>query len=315
MDSGVPDQSAKTVLITGGNSGIGLQSALAIAARGARVLLACRNPAKAAWAVQQVASVATMVEPRAVPLDLGDLGSVRACAAELLDDEMAIDVLMLNAGVMAMPRSWTVDGFEVHFGTNHLGHFALAGLLMPKVLTAPAPRVVTTASLAHRWGRVRWQDPNWNGRFYSSTLAYGQSKVANLLFMRELDRRARAADAKLISVAAHPGAAHTNLATQQDNLAVRWFYDFLRRYGTQSAEQGALPLLYAATMPGVRGGSYFGPDGLLELHGNPTNAVMSATARNATAAQRLWGLSERLTGVSWDVGRVSADEIRPTRDH
>ena len=160
-----PDQSAKTVLITGANSGIGLQVALALAGRGARVLLACRRADKAASAVAAVSAEATGPQPRAVALDLADLASVRGCAAELLAHGQCIDVLILNAGVMAMPRSRTTDGFETHFGTNHLGHFAFAGLIMPLVLAAGAPRVVTTSSLAHRVGRIRWHDPNWSSRF------------------------------------------------------------------------------------------------------------------------------------------------------
>jgi NAD(P)-dependent dehydrogenase (short-subunit alcohol dehydrogenase family) len=289
----------KTALITGANSGVGLSSALALAQRGARVILGCRNASKAAEATREVAAVARGSEPTWVQVDLADLASVRAAAEELQADGEAIDILMLNAGVMAMPRSRTADGFEVHFGTNHLGHFALAGRLLPLLVAARAPRVVTTASLAHRVGRMRWHDPNWSGRFYSASLAYGQSKLANLLFMRELDRRARGAGSDLLSVAAHPGSAHTNLASQAGNRVVQWIYEGLRKLATQPAERGALPLLHAATAPGIPGGSYWGPSGPLEAFGQPAPAAMSRSARDDGAARRLWTLSEDLTGVSW----------------
>jgi NAD(P)-dependent dehydrogenase (short-subunit alcohol dehydrogenase family) len=293
----MPDQAGRTVLITGSNSGIGLESALALAARGARVLLACRDRGRAGSARARVAAAATGAAPEVLELDLADLASVRACGRGLLDAGTPVDVLMLNAGVMAMPRGRTADGFETHLGTNHLGHFALAGTLAPALLAAPAPRLVTTSSLAHRAGRVRWRDPQWTGRVYSATLAYGQSKLANLLFTRELDRRARAAGSALVAVAAHPGGAQTNLAHVHGNPLSRAFYDFMRPR-TQPAAQGALPQLYAATEP-VPGGSYWGPDGPLEYSGRPAPAATARAARDDRAARRLWELSEQLTGVRW----------------
>jgi NAD(P)-dependent dehydrogenase (short-subunit alcohol dehydrogenase family) len=297
--SDIPDQTGKVALITGANSGLGLHSAVALAARGAHVLMACRDPRRAAVAVEQVAAVASGPPPVAVQLDLADLGSVRAGAGKIAAQAPVIDLMLLNAGVMAMPRSRTADDFEIHLGTNHLGHFALAGRLIPQVLAAPAPRVVVTSSLGHWAGRIRWNDPNWTRRFYSSTLAYGQSKLANLLFMGELARRADASGSPLLVAAAHPGSAHTNLASHNDNPVVRTVYDLLRRYSTQPAEMGALPQLYAATMPDVVRADYWGPDGPFEFHGGPARASVSRAARDRVAGERLWTLSERLTGVSW----------------
>lgn len=307
----MPDQGDKTVLITGASSGIGLESAIEFAQRGARVVMACRPGDKAERALDRVAESAHDIAPQLVALDLADLSSVRACAHAVNQTEDRIDVLMLNAGVMAVPRSKTVDGFESHFGTNHLGHFALAGLLMPLVLASPEKRVVTTSSLAHWSGRIRWNDPNWTGRFYSPSLAYGQSKLGNLLFMRELDRRARAADLPLVSTAAHPGIAHTNLAHEHNNIFSRLFFDGFRRLGAQPADLGALPLLYAATVADVPGGSYWGPNGRLEVHGHPTRANASPAARDDAAAARLWALSTELTGVDWEdtmPNKASTDE-------
>jgi NAD(P)-dependent dehydrogenase (short-subunit alcohol dehydrogenase family) len=295
----VPDQAGKTVVITGANSGIGLEAARALAAAKARVVLACRDPGRAQQAVERVSDVARGPAPEAVPLDLADLDSVRACAASLRERIAVVDVLMLNGGVMAMPRSRTEDGFEIHLGTNHLGHFALAGQMIDQLLVAEAPRVVVTSSLAHWVGRVRWSDPNWTARWYSASLAYGQSKLANLLFVDELCRRVRAAGHHLLAVAAHPGSARTNLATQNQNPLVRATYGLLRARTTQSAADGALPLLHAAVAPGLKPGSYWGPSGPLELHGPAGPAARSRFARDASAARRLWEMSERLTGVRW----------------
>ena len=295
----IPDHTGKVALITGANSGLGLHSALALAARGAQVLMACRDPHRAAVAVEQVAAAASGPPPLVVQLDLADLSSVREAAETIGAQAPRIDLLMLNAGVMAMPRSRTADDFEIHFGTNHLGHFALAGRLISHVLASPEPRVVVTSSLGHRVGRMRWNDPNWSGRLYSSSLAYGQSKLANLLFMTELARRADACGSPLLVVGAHPGSAHTNLASHNDNPVVRGVYDLMRRYSTQPGEMGALPQLYAATMPDVVQADYWGPDGPFEFHGGPARASASRAARDQVAAERLWTLSECLTGVTW----------------
>lgn len=284
------------MLITGANSGLGLRSAEALAGRGARVLLACRNPGRAAEALSSVAAVASGAAPETVALDLADLDSVRAAAADIAARTSTIDVLLNNAGIMAVPHGRTKQGFELQLGTNHLGHFALTGLLLPVLQAAPAPRVVTTSSQVHRAGRMRWDDLQWERR-YERWRAYGQSKLANLLFMRELGRRADAAGWPLLSVAAHPGWAATHL---QSGAGVTKKLSALgNRFLAQSAAMGALPQLYAATMPDVASGEYFGPDGRFERAGYPTRVGCTAAARCDPDAVRLWEESERLTGVTY----------------
>jgi NAD(P)-dependent dehydrogenase (short-subunit alcohol dehydrogenase family) len=298
----IPDQTARTVLITGSNSGLGLRSAEALARAGARVLLACRNPAKAAEALTAVEACATTAAPSVVPLDLADLASVEAAADEVGRRVDRLDVLMNNAGVMAVPLSRTADGFEMQFGTNHLGHFALTGRLLPLLLAADAPRVISTSSQAHRMGRMRWDDLQWRKR-YSKWMAYGQSKLANLLFTLELDRRAKAERTSLLAAAAHPGYAATHLQAKGPELAGQKLagrvMDLGNRLVAQSDAEGALPQLYAATMPDVSGGDYFGPDGLFERVGAPTKVGRKRAARDTDAAQRLWEISERDTGVTY----------------
>jgi NAD(P)-dependent dehydrogenase (short-subunit alcohol dehydrogenase family) len=304
----MPDQSGRSVLITGANSGLGLRSAEALAAHGARVLMGCRNEARAEAARHQVATKATGPEPVVVRLDLADLGSVAACAEEVGATVERLDVLMNNAGVMRIPLSRTTEGFEMQFGTNHLGHYALTGRLLPVLLraeaaTAPeAPRVVTTSSNAHRFGQMRWDDLNWE-KEYRKWPAYGQAKLANLLFMHELDRRAREAGSDLVSVAAHPGYAATHLQTagleQEGNRLFAGAVAFGNRVVAQSDSRGALPQLYAATMPEVAGGDYYGPDGLWEQRGHPEKVTGNARSSDLAAAHRLWQVSEDLTDVTY----------------
>jgi NAD(P)-dependent dehydrogenase (short-subunit alcohol dehydrogenase family) len=299
----IPDQTGRTILITGANSGLGLRSAESLAAKGAKVLMACRNETKAKAARDDVAAVATGPEPQVVKLDLSDLASVRAAATEVDGSVDHIDVLMNNAGVMAIPLARTADGFEMQFGTNHLGHFALTGLLLPALRRAPSPRVISTSSTAHKIGRMRWDDLNWETGRYSKWLAYGQSKLSNLLFMHELDRRAGGA---LLSAAAHPGYAATHLqAVGPDatgNRLMGTVFDGLNRVVAQSDRDGALPQLYAATMPDVSGGDYYGPDGPFEVRGGPKRVSHTGAAGNADAQRRLWEQSEALTGVTYAFG-------------
>ena len=292
----IPDQSCRTALITGANSGLGLRSAEALAAHGARVLLGCRNATKAATALGEVASVATGPAPEVVPLDLADLDSVHAAAKEVEARTDSLDVLMNNAGVMAIPYQRTPQGFEMQLGTNHLGHFALTGLLLPLLHCASGPRVVSTSSQAHRMGSMRWDDLQWERR-YERWRAYGQSKLANLLFMRELARRAADAESPLVSAAAHPGWAATHLQSGQG--FTKKLSELGNRVWAQSDAMGALPQLYAATMPDVLGGEYFGPDGLFERAGHPTRVGSTAASRDEESARRLWEESERLTGVTY----------------
>ncbi len=302
----IPDQSGRTVLVTGANSGLGLRTAEALAGKGARVLMGCRDATRGEAAQSGVAAIATGPLPELVPLDLADLGSVREAAQVVVAAADRLDVLINNAGVMAMPLRRTVDGFELQFATNHLGHFALTGLLLPALLRAERPRVVTVSSNGHRMGRNDWSDPNWERRRYLKWLAYGQSKLANLLFTRELARRAHEAGSSLVAVAAHPGNSATNLLPASTDASGRRVVGQMMNWGNrliaQSDAAGALPQLYAATMPDVIAGEYFGPDRFLQLRGHPTRVGSSTAARDDDSARRLWELSEDMTGVTyaWD---------------
>lgn len=300
--SDIPDQKGRTVLITGANSGLGLRSAEALARSGARVLLACRNPEKAAVALGAVEACATMAAPEVISLDLADLASIEAAADTVASRVDRLDVLMNNAGVMAIPLRRTADGFEMQFGTNHLGHFALTGRLLPLLLAAEQPRVITTSSQAHRIGRMHWDDLQSRKR-YSKWPAYGQSKLANLLFTFELDRRARREGTALIAAAAHPGYASTHLQAAGPEMTgsrlMERTMDLGNRIVAQSDAQGALPQLYAATMPDVNGGDYYGPNGPFEMQGSPKKVGCIRAARDATSATRLWDISERETAVTY----------------
>jgi NAD(P)-dependent dehydrogenase (short-subunit alcohol dehydrogenase family) len=302
----IPDQSGRTVLVTGANSGLGLRTAEALAARGGHVLLGCRDPGRGEAARSTVAAAANGPAPELVPLDLADLASVRDAADAVAGAVDRLHVLVNNAGVMAVPLRRTVDGFELQFATNHLGHFALTGLLLPALLRAEGPRVVTVSSNAHRMGRNDWSDPNWERRRYLKWPAYGQSKLANLLFTRELTRRANEADSSLVAVAAHPGNSATHLLAASTDASGRRAVGQVMNWGNRLIAQpdsaGALPQLYAATMPDVVPGEYFGPDRLFQLRGHPTRVGSSAAARDDEAARRLWQLSEELTGVTYAFG-------------
>lgn len=292
----IPDQRGLTFLITGATSGLGLESAKAIAAHGGDVILAGRSADRLA-AAQSVIPQTT----RTLILDLADLASVHD-AAQSVDH---LDVLINNAGIMAPPKGQTKDGFETQIGTNHLGHFALTGLLLPKMpVDSDASRVVTVSSMAHRMGGVDVADLNYEHRKYQSWTAYGQSKLANLLFAAELDRRAEKAGWKLRSMAAHPGFSNTNLQFAGPSIAhnpiVRLGTKLMNLVMAQSAESGARPQVYAATMPDVRGGEYFGPDGLWETRGAPKRVDRSDAAKDQAVAQALWEKSEELTGVHCD---------------
>jgi NAD(P)-dependent dehydrogenase (short-subunit alcohol dehydrogenase family) len=288
----IPDQSGRVAVVTGANSGLGLVTARELARAGATVVMAVRDVAKG----ERVASsVPGAVEVRA--LDLADLESVRAFASEL--PHPRVDLLINNAGVMAPPRRLTADGFESQFGTNHLGHFALTGLLLQRLLAAEAPRVVTLSSTAHRMGWMRFDDLHGERR-YVNWLAYGQSKLANLMFCFELQKRAAAAGAPLLSLAAHPGYAQTNLQFA----GPKWYEQMIMRVTNpvlgQSAEMGALPTLYAATAPNVPGGSFIGPDGFAEQRGHPHIVSAASRAYREEDWRRLWEISEELTGVHYE---------------
>ena len=302
----IPDQTGRTALVTGANSGLGLRTAEALAGAGALVLLGCRNAERAATALASVAAKATGPAPEVVPLDLADLDSARTAVTKVADAVPHLDVLVNNAGVMALPLRRTAQGHEMQFGTNHLGHFALTGRLLPHLLAAPAPRVVTVSSQAHRTGRIRWDDPDWSTGRYAKWLAYGQSKLANLLFTLELHRRATDAGSALVAAAAHPGYSRTHLQTKGPEMSGNRIMGALTAGATrimgQTDAMGALPQLYAATMPDVDGASYWGPDGPFESRGWPTRVDRSKAASDVNDAARLWSMSEELTGVTYDWG-------------
>ncbi len=303
----IPDLRGRRAVVTGANSGIGYHTALELARHGAEVVLAGRDQGRGKEALDRLrddaAGTPGAASARLEQLDLADLSSVRAFADR--HGDAPLDILVNNAGVMAMPRRTTVDGFEMQFGTNHLGHFALTGLLLPNLLAAahgPA-RVVTVSSMAHVIGRMNFDDLQGE-RHYGRWRAYGQSKLANLLFAFELDRRARRAGAPLVSVASHPGYAATNLQTASAKLegsSVRErFMELGNRVFAQPSSAGAQPSLYAATAPGVEGGTFWGPSGPMQRGAPGRSLVTMPAARKETDATRLWGVSETLTGVRYD---------------
>lgn len=290
----IPDLRGRRAIVTGANSGLGYHTALQLARRGAAVVLACRSAERGRTALDRIRTAAPGADVELGSLDLADLASVRAFAARY--GEEPLDLLVNNAGVMAIPHRTTADGFEMQFGTNHLGHFALTGLLLPALRSAPSPRVVTLTS-AFAWsGRIDFDDLQ-SERRYRKWAAYAQSKLANLMFSFELARRLDAAGSPVRSLAAHPGYAATNVGSNTGT----WFdrlFGFGKKILQRTPERGAESVLYAATTPGLRGG-YIGPDGFLELYGSPHLSGCSARARDPETARRLWELSERVTGVQF----------------
>jgi NAD(P)-dependent dehydrogenase (short-subunit alcohol dehydrogenase family) len=293
----IPAQGGRVAIVTGANSGLGLVTARELARAGARVVLASRSAEKGRSAAARIASSVRSADVQPAVLDLADLESVRAFAAAAPD---RVDLLINNAGVMAAPRRLTNDGFESQFATNHLGHFALTGLLLGRLVAAPAPRVVTVSSTMHRGGTIDFDDLQ-SERKYSRWGAYSQSKLANLMFCFELQRRAVEAGSALLSMAAHPGYAATNLqAAGTDRFYERWFMAIGNRLFAQSAEMGALPTLYAATFPDLPGGTYVGPGGRSEQRGYPKVVSAAGKAYDEQAWRRLWEVSETLTGVQYE---------------
>ena len=290
----VPDQSGRTALVTGASSGLGLETAAVLARRGATVVLACRNPAKARIAADRIGGRTELLE-----LDLASLESVRAAAGELHKRYDRLDLLINNAGVMAPPRQTTADGFELQLGTNHLGHFAFTGLVLDLLRDVPGSRVVVLGSTAHRLARhgIDFADLQ-SERHYNRVQAYAQSKLANLMFMYALLRRLTGAGARTTALAAHPGLAHTGLTRyvpaplqSVERVAVAPF--------AQPVERGALATLRAATDPRAMGGHYYGPDGPFEMRGWPVLKAAAVPAHDEAAQERLWAASEELTGVHY----------------
>jgi len=299
----IPDQHGRIAVITGANSGIGLEAARELARAGAHVIMACRDTGKGEAAAATIRETVPDAELDVAQLDLAALGSVRAFAERYPHDHL--DLLINNAGVMVPPYTSTVDGFELQFATNHLGHFALTGLLLDRLRATPGARVVTVSSTAHKIGHIDFDDLQ-SERAYRRWRAYGQSKLANLLFMFELDRRLRASDADVLSVAAHPGYSATNLQFAATPSRIeRLGSVVLNRVVAQSAERGALPTLYAATAD-IPGGSFVGPDGFQEMRGAPTLVKPTRAARDPDTARRLWEVSEELTGVHFAFAQGTA---------
>ena len=292
----IPDQTGRVAVVTGANSGLGLVTARELARSGARVVLACRNLDKGHAAIDEVRAAVPGAQVQLEELDLASLASVRGFADRFKATHDSLELLINNAGVMGTPRRRTADGFELQFGTNHLGHFALTTALLEAMEGREDARVVTLSSSAHRMGRINF-DNLGGDRHYFRWNAYGQSKLANLLFALELDRRLRAAGSTVKSLAAHPGYAATNLQSAGPPPFDRLVMVASNALIAQSDEMGALPSLYAATQPGLEGGTYVGPDSFREQRGHPTIVQPSGRARDPETARRLWEVSERLTTV------------------
>jgi hypothetical protein len=309
LDQNIPNLSGKVAVITGANSGIGYEAARMLAQKGAEVVLAVRNTAKGGKAARQIRSVVPQADLQVMALDLASLQSIRSFAAAFMAGHDRLDLLINNAGVMAIPYQKTSDGFEMQFGTNHLGHFALTGRLLPWLHKTPGARVVTVSSGLHRTGQINFDDLQ-SQRSYSKWGAYGQSKLANLLFTYELQRRLTAAGISTISVAAHPGYAATNLqyggSDRSDTSLQARVMHVLNKVVAQSAEMGALPTVYAAAAPAVQGGDYIGPRGPAEQRGWPTKVQSNGRSHDVEAAARLWAISEELTGVNYALDRIAS---------
>ena len=300
----MPSQAGRTAIVTGANSGIGLQTSMALAAAGAKVIMACRSPDRAAAAIEDIRSRVPQADVALMKLDLSSLASVRDFADEFRGRHERLDLLINNAGIMGVPFATTVDGFESQMGTNHLGHFALTGLLIEPLLATPAARIITVGSMGHwRAKPLDLADLHYARRTYKPFDAYCASKLANLLFMKELGRRLAARGATQVSAGGHPGGADTNIQKAEPGtfaamrmavmrpIALRWFIN--------TAEVGALSTLYAATMPGVGNDDYYGPDRVFGMKGHPAPARRSRLAQDADAAQRLWTVSVKQTGIAY----------------
>lgn len=294
----IPDQTGRIAIVTGANTGLGLETAKALAAHGAHVVLAVRNAEKGKAAAEAITAAHSNADVTLQSLDLSSLESVRRASDELKGRYDKIDLLINNAGVMWTEKSSTADGFELQFGTNHLGHYALTGLLLERLLPVEGSRVVTVSSIGHRIrADIHFDDLQWE-RDYNRVAAYGQSKLANLLFTYELQRRL--AGTNTVALAAHPGGSNTELA-RNSPLWVRAVFDVVAPVLVQGADMGALPTLRAATDPAALGGQYYGPDGFMEQRGNPKVVASSEQSYNLDLQRRLWSVSEELTDVVFPV--------------
>jgi NAD(P)-dependent dehydrogenase (short-subunit alcohol dehydrogenase family) len=297
----MPQQQGRLAIITGANSGIGFHTARYLASAGAQVILACRSAEKGEAARKKIAAENPASQLQVRVLDVADLDSVRRFATEFLDAGRPLDLLISNAGVMALPtRRTTPQGFEVQFGTNHLGHFALTGLLLPLLLQQAGSRIVTVASIAHKGGVLNFDDLNAE-RKYDPRKAYHQSKLANLVFGIELDRRLRAKSANTASIIAHPGVAVTNIVSNGMGTGLQGrIASVVIALFAQSDDRGSWPTLYAATSPEAHGGGYYGPNGFAEIKGTPVEVKPKPKAMDPQTGKRLWQVSEEMTGVHYD---------------
>lgn len=296
----ISDMKNKHVIVTGANSGLGYESVKALAAAGANLIVASRNMEKGQLAKIKILSEYPEANMEVMLLDLMDLSSVRAFVKEYSRNHSSLDVLLNNAGIMTTPYHKTKDGFEAQLGTNHLGHFALTGLLLPLLKNTPGSRVVTVSSLAHRSGKMNFSDIMFtDGKDYTPMKAYGQSKLANLLFSHRLQKYFEEKGFDSIAVSAHPGVSQTNLFRYMENKAVYKIFKSLFEGFTQSADMGALPQLRAATDPQVKGGEFYGPDGKGEMKGYPLIVEPKPHAQDDAAAEKLWIMSQRLTGIQF----------------
>ncbi len=310
----IPRLDGMNALVTGANSGLGFESSRALVRRGAHVIMACRNTEKAEAAAAKIRAETPDASLELLELDLMRLDSVKEAADVMLSKHTRLDILLNNAGIMAMPYQLTEDGFESQFGTNHLAHFALTGRLFPLLLSTPGSRVVSVSSVAHLIGAIRFQDLAWE-RGYSKWRAYGMSKIANLMFTYELARRCDERGFGMVAAAGHPGYSSTNLELRPTagNALKRALVGFYNPLVAQPAEIGALPQLYAATAPGVRGGHYYGPR-FLQLRGSPKRVGSSKRSRDPEVLRRLWDVSQELTGVEFSAlkeKKAPVASIRP----
>lgn len=296
----IPDLKGKKIIVTGGNSGLGYESVKAFAQKGASVILACRNLTKGENAKNEILKEYPSGKIQVMELDLANLASVKAFSEQFKQEYSQLDVLMNNAGIMATPNIKTADGFEAQLGTNHLGHFALTAHVLPLLKSTPKSRVVNVSSLAHKGGKMDFYDLMFEkGRKFMPMRAYGQSKLANLLFAYELQRFFEANIIDSISVAAHPGGSNTRLASHFEDSRFMKLVSKMARGAMQSAAKGALPQIRASVDPMVTGGEYYGPDGIGEVFGWPVKVKSNSASHNVGHARILWDISEKLTGVKF----------------
>ncbi|MCF8260076.1 MAG: SDR family NAD(P)-dependent oxidoreductase [Melioribacteraceae bacterium] len=294
-ETNVGDLSGKVVIVTGSSSGIGFDNARVLVGKNAEVIIAVRNAEKGNNAIEKIKSTVPNANLKLMLLDLSDLGSVKSFAENFKNQYTKLDILINNAGVMIPPYSKTKDGFELQFGTNHLGHFALTALLFDLIKSTPGSRIINVASNAHKMGKLNFEDLQWENRKYEAWKSYGDSKISNLYFTYELARRLAKSNIEVIAAASHPGWTATELQRHSG------FVEFLNKLFAQNIEMGALPTLYAATEKDVKNGDYFGPDGWQEWKGYPKKVESNALSKDESIAKQLWGTSEELTGLKFTI--------------